>query len=115
MLAAITQTPQLALKPEEAEKLAAALVNVQQHYKLPALSADKMALGMLFWTAATIYAPRVMAIAAASKGPKPPPPPPPAQFAETEPAAPSHPQTPEQRIRAAAAATPYFVIPGGGA
>jgi hypothetical protein len=37
MLAAITQTPELALDDEEAKRLATALTNVTRHYALPVL------------------------------------------------------------------------------
>ena len=71
MLAAITQTPELALDQADAERLSKALSNVSRHYKLPALAPDKMALGMLFWTAGRIYAPRVMAISSRKQGKAP--------------------------------------------
>jgi hypothetical protein len=68
MLAALTQTPELALGDDESRKLAEALANVTRHMSLPALSPEKMALGMLFWTAGSIYVPRVMAISARKRG-----------------------------------------------
>lgn len=64
MLAALTSTPQIALSDEQAAKLAAALANVTRHMDLPALSPQKMALAMLFWTAGSIYVPMVLSIRA---------------------------------------------------
>jgi hypothetical protein len=68
MLAALTQTPELALEDDESKALAGALVNVTKHYKIPALSPEKMALGVLVWTAGRIYGPRAMAISARKRG-----------------------------------------------
>lgn len=72
MLAAITQTPEIALQDEQSAKLAEALANVTRHMNLPALSPEKLALGMLFWTAGTIYVPMGLAIAARKSGKAPP-------------------------------------------
>lgn len=68
MLAAITQTPELVLDDADSAKLATALANVTRHMTLPALSPEKMALGVLVWTAGRIYGPRAMAIAARKRG-----------------------------------------------
>jgi hypothetical protein len=93
MLAAITQTPELALEPEEAERLASALANVTRHYSLPALSPQKMALGMLFWTAGRIYVPKVQAIGRRRQA-----------LANVTTVAPSHPEN--------VTAGPWFNVPG---
>lgn len=60
--------PELALDESEAASLANAVAGVGKHYKLPGVSADKLALGVLVWTAGRIYLPRVAAIKARKMG-----------------------------------------------
>lgn len=73
MLAALTSTPELALREEQAKRLAGALAEVGKHHKLPALAPDKMALAMLFWTAGSVYLPMGQAIVARKRGDPPRP------------------------------------------
>lgn len=68
MLAALTQTPELALGTDDAKRLATALANVTRHYKLPVLSPQRMALATLLWTAGSIYLPKARAISARRAG-----------------------------------------------
>ena len=62
MLAALVHVPQLAIGPEQSRDLATALAVVSEHYKLPAVSADKIALASLIWTAGRIYIPIALSI-----------------------------------------------------
>ena len=52
------------MKQPDAEALASALADVSRHYKLPALSSEKMALAVLLWTAGRIYVPMGLAFVA---------------------------------------------------
>jgi hypothetical protein len=62
MLAALVHVPQLAIGPDQSRDLATALAVVSEHYKLPAVSADKIALASLIWTAGRIYIPIALSI-----------------------------------------------------
>ena len=64
MLAALSQTPELALATDEAERLARALRDVTRHYQVPAVKPAHMALAVLIWTAGSIYVPKAVAIKA---------------------------------------------------
>ena len=55
-------TPELALSPDEARRLATAAVEVQRHYPMPALDPGKVAVATLVWTAGSIYWPRIRAL-----------------------------------------------------
>lgn len=68
MLAAVTQTPELALNDDEAKRLAGALHEVTKHYSIPVMNPHHMALAMLFWCSGSIYLPRAKAIAARKAG-----------------------------------------------
>jgi hypothetical protein len=48
--------------------MARALSEVSKHYKIPHVSADKIALGTLVWTMGRIYVPKVYAIKARKSG-----------------------------------------------
>ena len=71
MLAALTQTPELALSDEESRKLASALADATKGMSLPALTPQRMAFAVLIWTAATIYGPRVAMISQRRSGKAP--------------------------------------------
>jgi hypothetical protein len=62
MLAALVHVPQLAIGPDQSRDLATALAVVSEHYKLPVVSADKIALASLIWTAGRIYIPIALSI-----------------------------------------------------
>jgi hypothetical protein len=64
-LSATTGLEALALPEDKAKRMAHAIHQVQRYYTVPAIAPDKLALGMLAYTAATTYVP--MAIAAAAE------------------------------------------------
>jgi hypothetical protein len=71
LLGALIAAPELMAldaKHEKTARMAAALANVTRHYKLPALSPEKLALAMLFWTAGSTYGPVALAIARRKRG-----------------------------------------------
>ena len=53
---------ELRLSDDDAHRLAARIVDVEKHYKLPAIPADKLALGMLAVTVFRVYTPKATAI-----------------------------------------------------
>ncbi len=65
--------PEIALQDGEARQLAMAIKEVERHYKLPALAADKLALATLAWVAGRIYIPKGIAYAARKGIAKPAP------------------------------------------
>jgi hypothetical protein len=65
---------ELRLSDEDAHRLAARIVDVEKHYKLPAIPSDKLALGMLAVTAFRVYAPKAGAIWARKNTPPEAPP-----------------------------------------
>lgn len=69
-LAALLGAPEIELQDEEARQLAGAIKEVERHYKLPALAADKIALATLVWVAGRIYVPKAMTFAARTRAVK---------------------------------------------
>jgi hypothetical protein len=104
MLAALTQTPELALGDDDAKRLAGALANVTRHYQLPTLSPERMALAMLVWTAGSIYFPKVRAIAQRKRS----------GDAVAGDATPSDPRPYAQQDAENVRAGPWFVAPAAG-
>lgn len=70
-LAALTAIDRIRLQDGQARELAVAIKEVERHYKLPALAADKIALATLAWVAGRIYVPMALDIVQAKKTPRP--------------------------------------------
>jgi len=57
VLAMLAQSETLRLAPDQAKQLASALHDVGKHYRLPVVSPEKLALGVLIYTAGRVYVP----------------------------------------------------------
>lgn len=67
MLAAICQTPELALSQPEAEQLANGITNVARHYNAGNISTKMVDWGNLVMVCGMVYGPRIVALGAAKK------------------------------------------------
>ena len=73
MLAVLAHSETLRLPPDQARDLANALHDVGKHYPLPVVSPDKLALGVLVYTAGRVYVPMVVAFVTEQRAPAAPP------------------------------------------
>lgn len=64
MLGAIAQTPELKISAEESQKIAAAVVEVQEHFDVAIISPKFAAIGNLAATLAGVYVPRFIGMKA---------------------------------------------------